>query len=116
MKKFRVAIQGIIHALKSEWSLRIHLGAAIIVIQSAWILEVSLTEWTILLLCIVMVIAAELFNTALEWLCNKVEPQHDEKIGQIKDVAAGAVLVITIGAIGIGLIIFLPKVMALFGH
>ncbi|MCB0402452.1 MAG: diacylglycerol kinase family protein, partial [Flavobacteriales bacterium] len=87
---------------------------ALLVVLAGWLFRVSDTEWMILLLCIATVIAAELFNTAIENLCDMVEPNYNKKIGFIKDAAAGAVLIVTIAAVIIGLIIFIPKLICLW--
>ena len=53
---------------------------------------------------------AEAFNTAIEKLCDKVSPERDPLIKTTKDVAAGAVLLFVLGAVAVGLIIFIPKI------
>ena len=66
------------------------------------------TEWTVVILCFGVVIAAELFNTAIERLVDLVSPERHPVAGQVKDIAAGAVLVCAVAAAIIGLIIFIP--------
>lgn len=58
--------------------------------------------------------ACELFNTAIEKLTDLVSPHYDENAGKVKDLAAGAVLVVSIAAIGLGLLLFLPHLIILF--
>jgi len=111
MKRFNDAFNGIICSIKSQKNIKIHIAAAIVVIGCGFFFKVSTAEWAILILTIGLVIAAEIFNTAIEWLCDFIEPNHHEKIGLIKDVAAGAVLVLCTAAFIIGLIIFLPKIL-----
>ena len=111
MKRFADAFNGIFCSVKSQKNMKIHIAAAIIVIGFGFFFEVSPTEWSLLILTIGLVIAAEIFNTAIEWLCDFIEPNHDKKIGLIKDAAAGAVLVLSIAAFAVGLLIFLPKIL-----
>ncbi len=113
MKKFIVALNGIYQAFKSEFSLKFQLVVAIIVVFAGVYFNLCKVERILITLCIAGVLSAELFNTAIEKLCDKVEPNYDEKIGLIKDVAAGAVLVTSIASAIIGAIIFLPKLSCL---
>ena len=66
------------------------------------------------MLCIGTVIAAELFNSAIERLVDLVSPEWQKVAGEVKDIAAGAVLVTAITAAIVGLIVFLPYILALF--
>jgi diacylglycerol kinase len=109
MKNFRYALQGLLTALRSEKNLRLHIAALVVVIAAGFWVNVSAVEWLLLTLCIAAVIATELINTALEYLCNVVEPNEHPLIKQVKDVAAAAVLIAAIASVVCGLIIFLPK-------
>lgn len=109
MKRFSDAFNGIVSALKSQKNMKIHIVAAILVIGCGFFFNISTTEWSILILTIGLVIAAEIFNTAIEWICDFIEPNHNKKIGLIKDAAAGAVLILSIAAAIVGLLIFIPK-------
>lgn len=110
INSFKYAIQGFIQAFKSEQNMKIHIIAAITVIISAIIFKISVVEWIICISLISIVIAAELFNTALETTVDLAMPEKHEKAKIAKDVSASAVLIISIGAAIIGLIIFLPKI------
>lgn len=114
MKKFKVALSGIYQAFKTETSLKVHFGSALTVCAGGFFFKLSNTDWCIIVIAILLVIAAELFNTAIEKLCDIIEPDHNYKIGLIKDISAGAVLVITIGAIVVGIIIFTPYITNAF--
>ena len=70
--------------------------------------EITRTEWLVILLCFAMVLAAEAFNTAIERLVNLVSPDYHPIAGDVKDIAAGAVLICAIFAALKGLIIFVP--------
>ena len=109
IKSFGYAIRGV----KIGWRqphIRVHFFAVLLVVALGFILKVSYLEWLVLILCFAMVIAAELFNTAVETLSDRVTKEQDPLIGQTKDLAAGAVLITSIGAAIIGVFIFLNNV------
>ena len=85
-----------------------HLIAMTAVTLAGFVLGITRTEWTVVILCFGVVIAAELFNTAIERLVDLVSPERHPVAGQVKDIAAGAVLVCAVAAAIIGLIIFIP--------
>ena len=111
---FRFALAGIRAAFWTEINMRIHLAAALVVVAVAFVLEVTATEWCLLIFCIGIVWAAEIFNTALEALVNLVSPVQHPLAGKVKDLAAGAVLVTAIMAVVVGLFIFMPHLVRLF--
>lgn len=94
--------------------MRIHACIAILTIIAAILLEISSMEWCLIVVCIGSVFMAEAFNTAIEKLSDKVSPERDPLIKIAKDVAAGAVLAISIASAVIGLIIFIPRLIILF--
>lgn len=108
LRSFGYAWKGIRCCVGKEQNLSFHLIAAVLVVIAGWQLGITRTEWAILLLCIGMVIAAELFNTAIEKLVDLVSPGRHPLAGQVKDIAAGAVLVCAAAAAMVGLIIFVP--------
>ena len=107
--KIKVAFQGIYYALKHE----VHALATLCVVLFAYVLRVSAWEWTVLLVCIGMVLCAELLNSALEKICDTLHPERAEGIKHVKDMAAGAVLVVAIVSALIALLIFTPYLSAL---
>ncbi|MBF0429701.1 MAG: diacylglycerol kinase family protein [Fibrobacteria bacterium] len=109
LHSFRFAFKGILLLLKTQHNAWIHTMAAICVILFGLILKISAKEWCLVFLAIGGVFAAEAFNTAIEYLVDMVSPDYHEKAGKIKDLAAGAVLLIAFAAALTGLIIFLPK-------
>ncbi len=82
----------------------------IIVVIFAWWLHISEAEWGLIVLSITSVMAAEAFNTAIEFDIDLTSPNYHPYARDTKDVAAGAVLLTVMGAIAVGLIIFLPKI------
>lgn len=111
LKSLAYAIQGISHLLLFERNATIQSAIALVVIGLGFWLKISGNEWIALLFGIGLVLAAEAFNTAIEHLCNLVEPNPNPKIKIIKDLSAGAVLLISIAVSIIGIIIFLPKIL-----
>lgn len=111
VKSFRDALRGIGSAFRSERNVRVHLGAAILVFIAMRWLGIGKAEGIVLLLCIGAVMAAELFNSAIESLSDVVQPEHDERIRRVKDVSAGAVLVLAVISAIIGLIVLLPPLL-----
>lgn len=112
-KGFEYAFAGLAAAIKSERNMKFHICAAICVTAAGFLLKISATEWIAVILCCGMVIGAEMLNTAIEKLADIAEPNKSEKIRFVKDVAAGAVLACAIAAACVGLIIFVPKIVAL---
>ena len=91
--------------------MRVHLGACVLVVLLAAWLGVGRAEWACLLLAMGMVTAAEAVNTAIEGLCDFIEEGHNARIGKIKDIAAGAVLLAAVFAAAVGAVVFLPRLL-----
>lgn len=107
---FKYALQGLKILIKEEHNAWIHLFFMLLAIGFGFIYSISLNEWIVLILLFALVFLCELFNSAIENLCNYVQPEKHELIGKVKDLASAAVLVSAIAAFIIGLIIFIPKV------
>lgn len=99
------AIEGIIHAAKTQRHMRYHLYAAIIVLLASFVLGLGWYEFVVLVLLSIIVLSVEMVNTAIEAITDVIFKEYDEKAREIKDIAAGAVLVIALGAAIIGYII-----------
>lgn len=110
---FQNALVGIKTAYKSQRNLRIHISVSLFVLITGVLLKVSVFEWLILLLTILMVFISELFNTAIEFTVDLFSTEYSKKAKKAKDVSAAGVLITAIFAIAIGLMIFLPKLLAL---
>ena len=91
---FKYAFRGIISSFTSEKNMQIHVLMLILVIIFGFILRISYYEWLICLILFAMVLAAELFNTAIEVVVDIVMPYKDIRAKLAKDISAGAVLVI----------------------
>lgn len=105
------SFQGMCHFFQYERNGKIQLAIAFATIAAAALLGISTAEWLAVLVCVGMVISMEMLNSAVEQLCNKVESGYDPVIKIIKDIAAGAVLFVSIISVAIGVIIFLPKLL-----
>lgn len=111
IRSFGYAWKGICHCVGREQNLGTHLIVTVAVIAAGAFFGITRTEWMIIVLCIGVVIAAELFNTAIEKLVDLVSPEWNTIAGQVKDIAAGAVLVCAGAAAIIGGIIFIPYIL-----
>ncbi|MEZ7605790.1 diacylglycerol kinase family protein [Streptococcus sp. 27098_8_113] len=104
------ALTGIFTAFKEEKNMRSHVLSALAAIIAGLIFRISATEWLLLLLSIFLVIAFEIMNSAVENVVDLASDYHfSMRAKNAKDMAAGAVLVVSGFAVITGLIIFLPK-------
>jgi diacylglycerol kinase (ATP) len=109
-RSFKHAFRGIAIVFKTQHNSWVQgVGAVIVIILGFW-LHLRETEWALIVLSITSVIAAEAFNTAIEFDMDLTSPHYHPYARYTKDVAAGAVLLTGIGAAAIGLIILLPKI------
>jgi diacylglycerol kinase (ATP) len=109
---FRDAFRGIREGVLGERAFAVHLPVAVAVIAAAVFFDVTPIQWLVLVLCITLVITAELFNSALERMAKAVTAERNVHIGAALDIAAGAVLFASIGAVICGLIIFVPHAIS----
>lgn len=109
INSFKYAFKGIVSALLSERNMKIHVNIMALVIIFGLILNISVGEWFVCIVCFAIVISAEMFNTAFEQMVDIAMPEKDPRAKFVKDVAAGGVLVMAIASLVIGLIIFVPK-------
>ena len=110
LRSFRFAFRGVGVLFREEHNAWVHLFATILVIAAGFIFQISRIEWSLVAFAIGLVFAAEILNSALERLCDIVQPEQDKRIGDIKDLCAAGVLLCALAAAAIGLLIFLPKI------
>jgi diacylglycerol kinase (ATP) len=110
----KYAVKGIWFCLKNETNFRIHIGAGILATSAGFYFSISYTEWLVQTLCIGLIIFAEAVNTAIEQLVNMVSPEWRTQAGIVKDVASGAVLLISIFVLICGIMIYSERVLGLF--
>jgi len=113
-RSFGYAINGL-STLYRETNARIHAVATGLVFALGLALGLRPLEWTLLAIAATVVWVAEALNTALEALSDATVPEHSPHIAVAKDVAAGAVLLASLGALAVGLLVFLPHLAARFG-
>lgn len=110
LKSVRYAFKGLVVLIKTENSIKLQLIIASIVTVAGFYFNISNTEWLVQLIMIAMVMSVEGANTAIEYMADFIHPEHHPKIGLIKDIGAGAVLIASIAAIVAAGIIYIPKV------
>jgi len=109
-KSFGYAWAGIRSLLRTEHNTWIHLALTVVVLLSGLILKVSRLELIILLVVMALVWICEIFNTCIEKVMDFISPEYHPKVKVIKDMAAGAVLIMAVVAVLVGCLIFIPKI------
>ncbi|MDD5888857.1 MAG: diacylglycerol kinase family protein [bacterium] len=112
INSFKYAINGVFSAFFTERNMKIHVSMMLLVIFCGILLKIEPYEWLICILCFGLVIGGELVNTAIETVVDLVMPDINEQAKKAKDIAAGSVLVVAIASAIIGLLIFIPKILA----
>lgn len=111
-RRLGFAVAGFAGAFRSENSFKLHVVAALaVLIALAWLRPEPLW-WAVIVLTITLVLAAELFNTAVEHLADRVQPEQDPRIKAVKDCAAAAVLVASLGALGVAVALIFELLFA----
>lgn len=111
INSFGYAFKGVVSLLKKEHNAWIHCLAIVVVTLAGLFFSITSVEWCIVTLCFGMVLAAEAFNTSIERLVDMISPDFHPIAGDVKDIAAGAVLICAVASAIIGIIIFLPYIM-----
>ena len=106
---FGYAIKGITTLFREEQNAQIHLIVTVAIVSLGFYLGLTTLEWSLVILSIGLVLVAEGINTAIENAMDAISTEQHPKIGKVKDIAAGAVLIAAIIALAIGLLIFIPK-------
>ncbi|MCK8490858.1 MULTISPECIES: diacylglycerol kinase family protein [Spirosoma] len=112
-RSFGFAGQGIVDLFRYENNAKVHLLIAALVVVVGLCLQISRLEWAVILTLIGLVWAAEAFNTAIEKICDFVSPGLHPQIKAIKDLSSGAVLILAITAVLVGLIILGGKLLTM---
>ena len=111
INRFKYAFHGLNYFFRIEGNAIIHTLAALTAIGMGVYFGIDKASWLAIIIAIILVFSAEIFNTAIEMLCDHISPEWNEKIKMVKDLAAGAVLVAAVGSMVIGLIVFLPYIL-----
>ena len=112
IKSFSYAFAGLKVLFREEHNARIHAVAAVLAVAMGFLFRISPMEWIAVVIVIGMVFAAEIINSSIERTADFVKAERDDRKRDIKDLGAAAVLVCAIAAAVVGIIIFLPKIIA----
>jgi diacylglycerol kinase len=115
LASFGYAFAGLRYTYLTQRNFRIHLVIAILAVAAGLLLGLSWVEWAVIGLMVVVVLSAEMANTMVEALVDLVTQEHHELARIAKDVSAGVVLLTAIGAVAVGVLLFLPKILGLLG-
>lgn len=110
-KKFLDAFRGCREGMRDQTSFYVHIPCAIGVVVAAIVVRLPLDHWAILALCITLVLAGEMFNTALEHLAKAIDRSHNPHIGNALDIGSAAVLICSLGAVVVGILVFLDHII-----
>ena len=113
LKSLGHALDGLRLMLRTQHNAWLHLAATLVVLTAGLVLGLTVEAWMALILAIVIVWVAEALNTAFELLCDVASPDFHPIVKAAKDVAAAAVLLSAIGALTVGTIVFLPRLIRL---
>jgi len=111
---FEAAIRGIIFTFQNERNFRIEIYVAFFVFLALFVLEATLMQAAIIVTIIFLVLMIELMNTAIERVVDILKPRKHPYAKVIKDVSAATVLILSVGASIVGIIIFIPLIIAAF--
>lgn len=111
LKSMKFALNGALKLITTEHSVMVQFSLGILITIAGFIFNISHEEWLIQTLAIGLVLSIEGLNTAVEKVADFIHPEYHERIGFIKDIAAGAVFFAAMTAIAIGLMIYLPKLV-----
>lgn len=110
MKSLVYACQGAYKLVTTEHSVMVQFSLGVLVTIAGFYFEISATEWLFQILAIGLVLSIEGLNTAVEKIADFIHPQYHERIGFIKDIAAGAVFFAALAALAVGAVIYCPKI------
>ncbi|MGO4904096.1 diacylglycerol kinase [Flavobacterium sp. W20_MBD1_R3] len=109
LKSVTYAFKGALKLISTEHSIMVQFSIGILLTIAGFYFDITKTEWLFQTFAIGLVLSIEGLNTALEKIADFIHPNYNEKIGFIKDIAAGAVFFAALTAITIGSIIYIPK-------
>ena len=106
--RLKAALDGLAVVFRSELNFKVHVFIFFLVLLLGFFFQIKTSEWALVLFASAMVFSTEMFNTAIENICDYIEPKMDPKIGKIKDISASAVLICAVISAAVGLLIFMP--------
>lgn len=111
LKSVGYAVKGAFKLITTEHSVMVQFSLAIIMIVAGFYFDIDRYEWMMQILAFGLVLGIESLNTAVEKIADFVHPEFHDRIGFIKDIAAGAVMFAALAAMAIGLLIYVPKII-----
>jgi len=105
------SLKGGIELLRTEPSIQVQAGVAILITIAGFYFEISRMEWIAQTLCIGLVMGIEGINTAIEEIADFIHPERHPTIGRLKDIAAGAVGIAALITIVVASLIYVPKLL-----
>lgn len=111
IKSVKFAFLGAIKLITTEHSVMVQSSLAVLMTVAGFYFSISREEWMIQILAFGLVLGIEGLNTAVEKIADFIHPEYHERIGFIKDIAAGAVFFAALSAMAIGALIYLPKIL-----
>ena len=111
IKSFRFALSGLLYVWKAEQSFRFQVLIAIAVVFGGFLFRLNLMEFSLLTLLIVFVLASEILNTVMEKLLDIAHPNWSPAVKIVKDISAAIVLVFSVGALTVGILLFIPHII-----
>ncbi|WP_262909367.1 diacylglycerol kinase [Chryseobacterium gwangjuense] len=115
-KSFLNAFRGVFLMIKSERNFQIEILAFFINLFLIFYFRLSAIDTILILIVSSGVLIAEIFNTAIEKICDIIQPEFDKRIGFIKDIAAGAVILMTIVSVIVGILVYWKYIQSIFQH
>ena len=110
-RSFSFAGQGVWHVIRTQRNMRVHLLAAVAAIAAGLALRIDATDWACILTVIGLVLTAETLNTVVEAVVDLYTDEYHPLAKAAKDMAAGAVLISSAAAVGVGIAVFLPRLL-----
>ncbi len=111
IKSIKYAVLGAYKLVTTEHSVMVQSSLAVMLTVAGFYFKISREEWMMQILVFGLVLAIEGLNTAVEKIADFIHPDYHERIGFIKDIAAGAVMFAAMSAIAVGALIYLPKLL-----
>ncbi|MDP4011029.1 MAG: diacylglycerol kinase family protein [Candidatus Roizmanbacteria bacterium] len=108
------AVDGLLWAVRTQPNYKIHFSLILLSVVVGWFLNISYTEWMVILVTSLLGIIIETVNTSIEKMGDAVDTNYNENIKISKDVSASAMLLYSLGAIIVAGIIFIPKLLDIF--
>ncbi|MCL2305744.1 MAG: diacylglycerol kinase family protein [Planctomycetaceae bacterium] len=113
-RKFQDAFQGLYQSVQQQSSYKVHFFFAFLVVFTGFLLNLDPVRWSLLVFCIIIVLAGEMLNTSIETLARAITEEYDENIARALNIASGAILVLSLGAATIGFVVFIEAFLRFF--